>query len=106
MNVLGAETWLEGWQGADPADVCGTPIAPHDGMGAFTYYYNQSGATVTLNGTGAYLGIPKVTDTGELASPGDAPSSITYELVFLDSNTIRVWVNLGWGYWTYKMVKN
>ena len=33
-NILGADTWLEGWQGT--AEGCGTPIAPHDGSGSFT----------------------------------------------------------------------
>ncbi|RIA09082.1 hypothetical protein OE09_0910 [Flavobacteriaceae bacterium MAR_2010_72] len=105
MNVLGSETWLEPWQGFNP-EQCGTPIAPHNGQGSFTYNYDESGGTITLNGTGAYLGIAKVTDTGELGSPGEAPSSITYQIEFIDNNTIRVWVDLGWGFWTYKLVKN
>ena len=105
MNVLGTETWLEPWQGVNP-EQCGTPIAPHDGQGTFTYNYNESGGKVTLNGTGAFLGIAKVADSGELSSPSSAPPSITYDIEFIDSNSIKVWVNLGWGYWTFKLVKN
>ena len=46
-NVLGSDTWLEGWQGVAP-DACGTPIAPHDGSNAanlvlqFFYKYNYN----------------------------------------------------------------
>ena len=33
QNVLGADTWLETWQGVT-ADGCGAPVAPHDGSAA------------------------------------------------------------------------
>ena len=103
-NVLGADTWVEGWQGADPADVCGTPIAPHDGSAAATWSIDSKAGTLTLTGVGAYLGIPKVTDTGELAAPGDAPASITYPIELIeDGNSMRIALDLGWGWWTFKL---
>ena len=85
-NVLGAETWVEGWQGG--TDACGTPVAPHDGTVAATYTYDESAGTVTLNGTGAYLGIPKAYNGGELTDPADAPASITYIVELSENNTV------------------
>ena len=57
MNIQDGETWLEAFQGADP-DGCGTPVAPHDGSNAATWAYDADAGTVTLNGQGAYLGLP------------------------------------------------
>ncbi|MBT6939815.1 MAG: hypothetical protein HN994_05425, partial [Candidatus Marinimicrobia bacterium] len=34
-NVLGTETWIEGWQGG--TDACGAPVAPHDGSNAASW---------------------------------------------------------------------
>ena len=45
-NVLGADTWLEGWQGV--ADGCGTPIAPHDGTTTATWTYDDIAGTITI----------------------------------------------------------
>ena len=53
-NVLGEETWIEGWQGG--SDACGAPVYPHDGSNAATYTFDAGAGTVTLNGVGAYLG--------------------------------------------------
>ena len=104
-NVLGADTWLEDWQVGSFG--CGAPIAPHDGTVAATYTFDEAGGTVTLNGTGAYLGIPKAYNGGELTTPEDAPASITYEVVFSENNTVMtVDINAGAGWWRYKMVKN
>ena len=103
QNILGSDTWVEGWQGASP-DGCGSPVAPHDGSSQATW--SSTDTTVTLNGVGAYLGIPKVTDTGELSTPNDAPSSITYQMSLSnDNNTLEVHVDLGWGVWYYKFEK-
>lgn len=70
---LQGETWLEGWQGFDG---CGTPVAPHDGLG--TYAYFTSGNQISVEGQGMYLGLPKAFNGGELTSPDAAPSLITY----------------------------
>ncbi|AXG71413.1 PKD domain protein [Kordia sp. SMS9] len=104
-NVLGTDTWIEGWQSGS-ADACGAPIAPHDGTPG-TFVYDAVAGTVTINGTGSYLGIPKATNTGEIANPADAPSSITYDVTFIDDNTITVQIEAGGGvFWTYKLIKN
>ncbi|WP_299254368.1 hypothetical protein [uncultured Aquimarina sp.] len=103
-NILGSETWLEGWQGASP-DQCGTPVAPHDGSGAATYIYDEGAGTITLNGTGAYLGLPKVVNGGEL--PGvSVPSSITYNVTLSNSNNrMEVIIDVGGAFWTYQLVR-
>ncbi|WP_298520394.1 PKD domain-containing protein [uncultured Kordia sp.] len=105
-NVLGTDTWIEGWQSGS-GDACGAPIAPHDGNTPATFTYDEGAGTVTLNGTGSYLGIPKANNSGELSSPGDAPSSITYNVTFIDDNTITVEIEAGGGvFWTFKLIKN
>ncbi|NPD47320.1 PKD domain-containing protein, partial [Lentimicrobium sp. S6] len=105
-NVLGADTWVEAWQGVE-ADGCGSPVAPHDGSAAATYNYDESAGTVTLNGIGAYLGIPKANNAGELTSPADAPESITYIIELQDGgNTMIIDIEAGAGvWWRYKLVK-
>lgn len=105
MNVLGADTWLEGWQGATP-DACGAPVFPHDGMSTGSFTYDESAGTLTIDGTGLYMGLSKANNAGELASPVDAPSSITYNVTFEDNNTVIIGIEAGAGvHWTYRMVK-
>ena len=104
MNILGDETWVETWQGA-AADGCAAPVAPHDGSVAATWTYNETAGTVTLDGTGAYLGIPKAITGGELSDPADAPESITYETTLSDNDmTMTLVISTGGGYWTFKLV--
>lgn len=102
-NVLGAETWIEPWQGG--GDACGTPVAPHDGSVDATYSYDEANGTVTINGEGAYIGLPKANNAGELPNVAIS-SSITYQVTFLDENTIDVYVESGDGvFWQYKLIK-
>lgn len=104
MNVLGSDTWVEEWQGGSNA--CGTPVAPHDGTVAATYTYDESAGTVTLNGKGAFLGIAKAFNNGELAAPADAPESITYTIALSEGSTVMIVdINVGSGWWRYKLVK-
>lgn len=73
-------TWVEQWQGVDEG--CGEPVAPHDESNApFTYQVNDDKETVTLFGIGAYFGLAKVYNDGELTSTADAPDQITYTYV-------------------------
>ncbi len=103
-NVLGSETWLETWQGVG-SDQCGPPVAPHDGTGTYSYFYDEGAGTVMLNGLGAYLGLPKANNNGELPNVA-VPNAITYDISFVDSNTITVVIEAGSGvFWTYKLVK-
>ena len=103
-NVQGSQTWLEAWQGG-AADVCGTPVAPHNGSNASTYVYNTSAGTLTLNGVGAYLGLAKAINGAELSSPLNAPNSITYIVSSLTATEMTVEINAGNGWWRFKFTK-
>jgi hypothetical protein len=104
-NVLGSETWLEAWQGQDP-DGCGTPVFPHDGSASATYTYDEGAGTVTINGTGAFLGLAKVFNGGELTNPSEAVDSIEYIVEFENADTIIVDIAVaGDGWWRYKFVR-
>ena len=88
-NVLGAETWLENWQGDYGDGECGAPVAPHDGTNPATF--TNTASTVTVTGLGAYLGVPKVHNAGEDGSP--ANNTITYNYVLSpDGNTLELTV--------------
>jgi hypothetical protein len=99
QNILGDETWLEGWQGASP-DQCGAPVAPHDGSAPATW--TVEGSDLTINGAGAFMGLAKAYNGGE--APAVAPESITYEIVTLteDAMTLDIYYGIGW--WRFKFV--
>jgi len=81
--ITDGETWIETWQGAD-AEGCGEPVAPHNEVNApFFYEVNTDTDEVTLNGVGAYFGLAKATNEGELSAdtPPAVPTSITYTYV-------------------------
>jgi len=104
QNVQGGETWNEPWQGMDP-EGCDTPVAPHDGSASATWSYDEGAGTITITGTGAYLGLAKVHNEGELASPGDAVTAITYPVV-IDGNTMTIDIDFGGGFWHYVLEKS
>ena len=85
VNDMGADTWLEGWQGAEG---CGAPVAPFDGSNASTYSYDAAAGTLTVYGLGAHIGLPKVNNDGELDNVANAVSSITYTVTAI-SDTAR-----------------
>ncbi|NQW26385.1 MAG: fasciclin domain-containing protein, partial [Flammeovirgaceae bacterium] len=65
--ILDGSTWREGWQAT--TEGCGAPVAPHDASNApFTYTVDLINETVTLTGIGAYMGLPKVYNGGELSA--------------------------------------
>ena len=100
---MGTQTWVEGWQGG--GDACGTPVAPHNGASA-TYVYDAAAGTVTITGAGAYIGLAKAYNGGELAAGTAVPSSITYEVTVVDASNLTVHVGIGGGaYWNYKLTK-
>ena len=103
-NVQGGETWVEDWQGNDPAS-CAAPVAPHDGSNNAIFEYDDVAATLQLTGQGAFLGLAKVFDGGELALPTDAPESVTYEVVELVGDSLTVRVNYGGGVWEYRLTR-
>ena len=104
-NVMGDETWIEPWQGMDP-EACGTPVAPHDGLSTFGYIYDENTGTITLNGVGAHIGLPKVVSgAGELSDPADAPESNMYQVIANTQDAMTVEVAYSGGYWTFKLVR-
>ena len=104
-NVLGEQTWIEGWQAG--FDGCGEPVSPHDGTNPATYSFDESSGLLTISGLGAYIGLPKATNSGEINNPADAPSSITYIVDLVDNSTAIIDIEAGPGvWWRYKLVKN
>ena len=103
---MGDESWIEAWQGA-ATDACGALVAPHDGSNAATYVYDEAGASITVNGLGAHIGLAKVFNGGELASPADAKESITYTITAQTDTTMTLDIEIaGGGYWRFKLVKD
>ena len=62
------------------SEACGAPVAPRDEPNAATWEYNDASGEVTLTGLGAYLGLPKAVNAGELSSdnPPPVPESVLH----------------------------
>ena len=102
QNVLGDETWLEWWQGVD-ADQCGIPVYPHDGSNPATWDFNEETGQITLTGMGAYVGLPKAVNAGELPNV-DVPESVTYNAT-LENGMMTLVIEAGAGvFWTFDLV--
>ena len=101
QNVLGNETWLEGWQGVS-GEGCGTPIAPHDGSNPATWTIDEVAGTITLNGLGAYLGLAKVTNQNENGVADD--NTIVYNYTLSDDgSSMDITIDYPNGVWGFKM---
>lgn len=103
QNILGSETWVEGWQGV-ANEGCATPVFPHNGTNTATWEYDETTGTITINGTGAYLGLAKIYNGGELISPSEAVDSISYSATLI-GNTLTVDIEIANGFWSFKLVK-
>ena len=103
-NVLGTDTWLETWQGVG-ADGCGTPVAPHDGSASATWTYDSTANTITLTGTGAFLGLAKVFNGGELNGSNSPPASITYTVTSISSTNMTIDIAISGGWWRFLYTK-
>ena len=101
-NVLGDQTWLEGWQEGQEGEGCGAPIAPHDGSNAASYTYTDN--SVTVSGSGAFLGLAKVHNAGEDGAP--AGDTITYEVISVDETYMTVHINFGGGVWAFRFINS
>ena len=100
-HFMDGNTWVEAWQDG-AGDGCRAPVAPHDGLGSYNYYYDSSTNTLTLNGLGAHLGLAKVTNTGEINNPQSAASSVSYILTFSNNgNTMTADIDFGGGWWRF-----
>ena len=103
-NGMGADTWLEPWQGV-AAEECGAPVAPHnDATG--TWSYDAGAGELTLTGMGTHIGLPKVLNGEEL--PAATESGVrTYMVSFSpDGNTMTADINFGPGYWRFVYQKS
>lgn len=103
FNILGDETWIEGWQKTG-ANGCGTPVAPFDGSTMGTWKDHGNG-TFTVYGKGSHIGIPKVVNGSEIGSNTDARDSITYEYTIAD-NKLTTYISIGGGYWQFEYARN
>jgi hypothetical protein len=101
-NQMDGQTWVEPWQGV-ASEQCGAPVAPHNG-GRFGYVFDESAMTITLKGTGAHLGIPKVINGAEITNPSEAPSSIVYDIIYSSATTMTLKIDIPQGYWLFKYV--
>lgn len=98
------ESWIEAWQGV-ANDSCDNPVSPHDGSNSASYVYNQQNNTITLNGTGAYIGLAKVMNAGELPNV-PVPSQVTYNITSLSATSMEIYVESGDGvFWQYELEK-
>ena len=105
-NVMGAQTWNEAWQSGVDADGCGAPVAPHNGLSAATYSVDETAGTVTIVGSGAFLGLAKATNTAQDGAP--ANNTTVYNYAFsADGNNLAVNIEAGAGvFWQYKFTRN
>jgi len=102
--VMDGDTWLETWQAT--SETCGAPLAPHDGSGSYTYQATDT--TLTVSGAGAFMGLPKANNTGELPNV-DVPTSITYTIAEFvrDGSGKRLVLHIECGsglWWTFKFL--
>jgi hypothetical protein len=103
QNVLQGSTWLETWQAA--SESCGAPVAPHDGSNAATWAYSASNNTIILNGLGAFLGLPKAVNTGQLPAV-PVPTTRTYTVTALTATNMTLDIETGSGvWWRFKFTK-
>ena len=107
-NVLGSETWLEGFQVGEGNEGCGAPIAPHNGSNSATYTVDETAGTITIVGSGAFLGLAKANNQNEQGTPNDDTIVYTYSLSEGGSVlTIGLTGFDGGGaHWTYRLARN
>ncbi|WP_324720406.1 hypothetical protein [Salinimicrobium sp. HB62] len=106
-NILGPETYLSVFQGVSELQ-CGEPVFPHDGSIPASYEYDAVDGTITLNGKGAFLGLPKVVNGSELEDPASVPESITYDISLSeDGNRMVLMIESTPGtFWTFTLIKD
>ena len=96
---LGADTWLEGWQGV--SEGCGAPVAPHVSAD-HTYSFDASTMELTVNGNGAYIVLAKAHNTGE---DGNSGGSIMYNVTSVTETEMILDLNYG-NWWRLYLKKN
>ena len=80
---LGVETFLEPWQHGGEDEKCGAPIAPFDGsQGPYTYSLDFEAGKLTVYGTGAFIGLPKVKNGADFTGTGSPPEQVIYDITY------------------------
>ncbi len=74
--------------------------------GSYEFDYNPSAGTLTLNGSGAWMGLLKVSPDGYIAVPGQ---SITYDVTITEEQdydwmAVSVWIEGESHYWQFNYV--
>ena len=107
-NDVGDYTWIEPWQGVG-SEGCGVPLSP-SGSAEGTFEYD--GDQITISGVGAYLGLPKVYNTGthqDVASISNI-SSVSYDVAEFDETAGTLTVTVGYdgdgNIFTFKFIKD
>ena len=105
LNAMGGETFVEAWQGG--ADACATPVAPHDGSTTGSFDYDADAGTLTINGLGSHIALPKAVNGQELSSTADTPDYVTYDVLTVGSDSMTVTVEAGAGvFWSFRLKKD
>ncbi|MDC1329868.1 thrombospondin type 3 repeat-containing protein, partial [Pseudomonadales bacterium] len=107
-NVNGEDTWLESWQGGGDEGSCGASLEPHDGATSAFWEYDVDAGALSLDGLGAYLGLPKATNGGELPNVA-VPDSVSYKVETLsdDGASMVLTIEAGTGvFWTFEFVRS
>ena len=70
--------------------------------------YSETDMKLTLSGVGAFIGLAKSYNGGELQAGftlGDVPSTITYDVASIDSDAMSLKIDVGGGVWTFSLVR-
>lgn len=98
MNVQN-ETWLETGAHGVTTEGCGATIAPFDGSSLATWKYDAGAKTLTVVGKGAYLGLNKAYNGGELVNWAPVQDSIVYQVTDLSDEKMTLDIAVGGGNW-------
>lgn len=109
---MGDSTWYETWQpAANPGGLeeCNTPYAPFDGSTpGMTYKWDIGAGTLTLNGLGAHIALPRVAN--DVENKGEDVTSVTYKIETASDNFIALNILSGgpspWWHFELERVKN
>ncbi len=102
QNFQDGLTFLEPWQVG--SETCGAPLAPHDGSTAGGWRFDDATGTLTISGVGSHLGLPRTVNGGDL--PGvPVPDAIIYDVISFELGSLTVAIDVGYGWWTYRLAR-
>jgi len=86
----GAEAWLEADFHGIEEDSCGAPMSPYDNESTgYTWSISTDTTKLTVNGIGAYIGLPNFDNNGDITW-GNPAQSITYDIVSYSDTTMQL----------------